>query len=138
MRKKFQKNLKKVCRLIFLPYLCTRNTAAGCSAVRLAHLVWDQRVPGSNPGIPTERDEKSPLFFLAPQPPHHLTNFGLIGLIGQNSSGATINHQEVYDTARRSMQTAGYTDTASTMYFLMVVNSTNTGLYKGLMMQKRF
>lgn len=56
----------------------------------------------------------------------------------KNSSGATINHQEVYDTARRSMQTAGYTDTASTMYFLMVVNSTNTGLHKGLMTQKRF
>ena len=44
-------------------YLCTRNTTTGCSAVRLAHLVWDQRVPGSNPGIPTERDEKSSLFF---------------------------------------------------------------------------
>ncbi len=46
-----------------MPYLCTRNTTTGCSAVRLAHLVWDQRVPGSNPGIPTERDEKSSLFF---------------------------------------------------------------------------
>ena len=44
-------------------YLCTRNTTTGCSAVRLAHLVWDQRVPGSNPGIPTERNEKSFLFF---------------------------------------------------------------------------
>ncbi len=26
----------------------------GCSAVRLAHLLWEQGVPGSNPGIPTE------------------------------------------------------------------------------------
>ena len=25
----------------------------GCSAVRLAHLLWEQGVPGSNPGIPT-------------------------------------------------------------------------------------
>ena len=55
--------LKKVCRLIFLLYLCTRNTTTGCSAVRLAHLVWDQRVPGSNPGIPTERDKRLSLFF---------------------------------------------------------------------------
>ena len=46
---------KKVCRLNFLLYLCTRNTATGCSAVRLAHLVWDQRVPGSNPGTPTKK-----------------------------------------------------------------------------------
>ena len=27
--------------------------AAGCSAARLAHLVWDQRVAGSNPATPT-------------------------------------------------------------------------------------
>ena len=57
------KKLKKVCRLKKMPYLCTRNTTTGCSAVRLAHLVWDQRVPGSNPGIPTERDKKLSLFF---------------------------------------------------------------------------
>ena len=32
-----------------------RNTkgTTGCSAVRLAHLLWEQGVPGSNPGIPT-------------------------------------------------------------------------------------
>ena len=37
-------------------YLCIaieRNT--GCSAVRLAHLLWEQGVPGSNPGIPTTK-----------------------------------------------------------------------------------
>jgi hypothetical protein len=28
---------------------------AGCSAARLAHLVWDQRVAGSNPATPTLR-----------------------------------------------------------------------------------
>ena len=26
---------------------------SGCSAVRLAHLLWEQGVPGSNPGTPT-------------------------------------------------------------------------------------
>ena len=60
-----------------MPYLCTRNTT-GCSAVRLAHLVWDQRVPGSNPGIPTERDKKLSLFFFVVIP--EFTN----RLIGQN------------------------------------------------------
>ena len=30
----------------------------GCSAVRLAHLLWEQGVPGSNPGTPTN-EEKS-------------------------------------------------------------------------------
>ena len=37
-------------------YLCIaieKNT--GCSAVRLAHLLWEQGVPGSNPGIPTTK-----------------------------------------------------------------------------------
>ena len=29
---------------------------AGCSAVRLAHLLWEQGVPGSNPGIPTIKE----------------------------------------------------------------------------------
>ena len=28
----------------------------GCSAVRLAHLLWEQGVPGSNPGTPTKKD----------------------------------------------------------------------------------
>ena len=27
---------------------------SGCSAARLAHLLWEQGVPGSNPGIPTQ------------------------------------------------------------------------------------
>ena len=37
-------------------YLCTRFSEvkySGCSAVRLAHLLWEQGVPGSNPGTPT-------------------------------------------------------------------------------------
>ena len=41
-------------------YLCTRFSEvkySGCSAVRLAHLLWEQGVPGSNPGIPTELKE---------------------------------------------------------------------------------
>ena len=32
----------------------------GCSAVRLAHLLWEQGVAGSNPATPTTRDLPSP------------------------------------------------------------------------------
>ena len=32
-----------------------RSESSGCSAVRLAHLLWEQGVPGSNPGTPTEK-----------------------------------------------------------------------------------
>ena len=38
-------------------YLCTRFSEvkhSGCSAVRLAHLLWEQGVVGSNPATPTE------------------------------------------------------------------------------------
>ncbi len=34
---------------------------SGCSAVRLAHLLWEQGVAGSNPATPTKRKEE--LFF---------------------------------------------------------------------------
>jgi len=54
-----------------------------------------------------------------------------------NSSGASINHQEVYDTAKKSMLAEGYADSTKLMHFLMVVNCTNTGLHKGLMTQRR-
>ena len=30
---------------------------SGCSAVRLAHLLWEQGVDGSNPFTPTKREE---------------------------------------------------------------------------------
>ena len=33
------------------------NDDSGCSAVRLAHLLWEQGVPGSNPGIPTSENQ---------------------------------------------------------------------------------
>ena len=39
---------------------------AGCSAARLAHLVWDQRVAGSNPATPTKEKawhESAGLYF---------------------------------------------------------------------------
>ena len=39
-------------------YLCTRFSEvkySGCSAVRLAHLLWEQGVVGSNPATPTEK-----------------------------------------------------------------------------------
>ena len=40
-------------------YLCTRFSEvkySGCSAVRLAHLLWEQGVVGSNPATPTENE----------------------------------------------------------------------------------
>ena len=58
-RKKSLKNIaysKNV--LIFAPLLrnkALRIVVSGCSAVRLAHLFWEQRVPGSNPGTPTQK-----------------------------------------------------------------------------------
>ena len=57
------KKWRKICFVIFclfvlkykkMSYLCTAiHKKTGCSAVRLAHLLWEQGVPGSNPGIPT-------------------------------------------------------------------------------------
>ena len=51
----------------------------GCSAVRLAHLLWEQGVEGSNPFTPTEvkeLQEESNSFFIANEPakklPHRL------------------------------------------------------------------
>ena len=41
-------------------YLCTRFSEvkhSGCSAVRLAHLLWEQGVVGSNPATPTTKKE---------------------------------------------------------------------------------
>ena len=32
----------------------TGLVVSGCSAARLAHLLWEQGVPGSNPGTPTK------------------------------------------------------------------------------------
>ena len=42
-------------------YLCTRFSEvkhSGCSAVRLAHLLWEQGVVGSNPATPTRDKAK--------------------------------------------------------------------------------
>ena len=48
----FKNNLSGQKFCIYLhPQLST-----GCSAVRLAHLLWEQGVPGSNPGIPTNKE----------------------------------------------------------------------------------
>ena len=63
-QKKIKNFYKKVWKYKNFAYLCTRNTTTGCSAVRLAHLVWDQRVTGSNPVTPTERKRDLPLFFV--------------------------------------------------------------------------
>ena len=64
-QKKIKIFYKKVWKYKNFAYLCTRNTTTGCSAVRLAHLVWDQRVTGSNPVTPTKRKRDLPLFFVS-------------------------------------------------------------------------
>ena len=53
-------------------YLCNRFSEvkySGCSAVRLAHLLWEQGVVGSNPATPTTENQgvtiKSSSFFVA-------------------------------------------------------------------------
>ena len=52
--KKLRKNLQDKKNVVPLH----RNSkATGCSAVRLAHLLWEQGVPGSNPGIPTTKNQ---------------------------------------------------------------------------------
>ncbi len=35
----------------------TKHKDSGCSAVRLAHLLWEQGVVGSNPATPTTKKE---------------------------------------------------------------------------------
>ena len=45
-------------------YLCTRFSEvkySGCSAVRLAHLLWEQGVVGSNPATPTKNSSQEKL-----------------------------------------------------------------------------
>ncbi len=71
------------------PYLCTafeRNfpIRTGCSAVRLAHLLWEQGVVGSNPATPTKKKEV--LFFFtsvsgcsAVRLAHQLWELGVVG-----------------------------------------------------------
>ena len=62
----FKHFVANTCRIKNITYICTRlatmaqqKTKAGCSAVRLAHLVWDQGVGGSNPSTPTFKDQFS-------------------------------------------------------------------------------
>ena len=44
----------------------SNQSDSGCSAVRLAHLLWEQGVVGSNPATPTRKgeDDISSLFFV--------------------------------------------------------------------------
>ena len=43
-----------------------KGYSSGCSAARLAHLVWDQRVAGSNPATPTkEKGTETFPFFIS-------------------------------------------------------------------------
>ena len=41
---------------IFAPLFDRTPPSSGCSAVRLAHLLWEQGVVGSNPATPTKRE----------------------------------------------------------------------------------
>ena len=45
-------------------FVILQSETSGCSAVRLAHLVWDQGVEGSNPFTPTLQRIRSLLFYL--------------------------------------------------------------------------
>ena len=42
--------------LLLRPQWRKKCHATGCSAVRLAHLLWEQGVVGSNPATPTMRE----------------------------------------------------------------------------------
>ena len=41
--------------IAFEKYLNKQSFDSGCSAVRLAHLLWEQGVVGSNPATPTKK-----------------------------------------------------------------------------------
>ena len=45
-------SIKKSCTFASL---LKKQSLSGCSAVRLARLLWEQEVPGSNPGTPTQK-----------------------------------------------------------------------------------
>ena len=60
--------LEKLARIKNNLYLCiafekdTQSNETGCSAVRLAHLLWEQGVVGSNPATPTTKRGHHKLF----------------------------------------------------------------------------
>ena len=55
----FQKKISKHLHITFqsttFASLLRKSTSSGCSAVRLAHLLWEQGVVGSNPATPTKK-----------------------------------------------------------------------------------
>jgi hypothetical protein len=50
----FMKRLQQGYRVYKSTFAKATADKSGCSAARLAHLVWDQRVAGSNPATPTK------------------------------------------------------------------------------------
>ena len=55
----FEKNLSILCRVQKLHYICIRNQATrALSSAGSEHLVYTQRVGGSNPSAPTEQTPK--------------------------------------------------------------------------------
>ena len=76
IRKKFKKNLRKVCTLKFLHYLCNPvrqvngNKVREISSVGSERLPYKQRVGGSNPSSPTRQTRNFwSVFFVLPQSP---------------------------------------------------------------------
>lgn len=64
-RKKDKKKQKKFgCKKKVLTFAAAnKEKSSGCSAARLAHLVWDQGAAGSNPAAPTKKGEFLTLLF---------------------------------------------------------------------------
>ena len=59
----FKKNLSNLCRVQKLHYICIRNQETrALSSAGSEHLVYTQRVGGSNPSAPTKEVQKGPLF----------------------------------------------------------------------------
>ncbi len=65
----FKKNPSILCRVQKLHYICIRNQAIrALSSAGSEHLVYTQRVGGSNPSAPTKEVQKNLFFILSTFP----------------------------------------------------------------------